>query len=113
MLDCHDVTMLEELQLRRWARLNYQPAESRLSLHEIVREEMARMDAENNVATDAVRRIHEQNRGEDNQSDIGSRFVPLAEGIVRLDAPVSADAPVSGPQRLPGGRFAELPASEL
>jgi hypothetical protein len=50
-----DVDFIEELRLRRWARLNYVPAEQRQhNWHPIVLEEMTRKDEESSAEPAAV-----------------------------------------------------------
>ena len=45
--DLPEVDFIEELRLRRWARENYRPADSREpSLHPVVIDEMTRKDGE-------------------------------------------------------------------
>lgn len=46
-VDLPEIDLIEELRLRRWARENYRPAESREpSLHPLVLDEMTRKDSE-------------------------------------------------------------------
>ncbi len=57
-----ELDLVEELQLRRWARMNYVPQRQRGSLHPTIRAEMLQMDAESKVAIPIIQIAHRQNR---------------------------------------------------
>ena len=87
------VDPVQELRLRRWARLNFLAVHDRTpDLHPIVLEEMARMDRESVES--------ERDTGNRNAA---SSYVPLAPMQLRIDRPhreFSRDRRISSDERV-------------
>lgn len=80
MLDAHDISLLEELRLRRWARLNYRSNPERMTLHSVVRDELLAMDQEFVFADPALQETQRENRKDRTEAMwTTARFVPLAD----------------------------------
>ena len=82
-MDAHAIDLLDELQLRRWARMNYLPPHKRARLHLVVQAEMETMDYETSSSSAAALAAEHQNRRHVCESTAGSRFVPLADSPYR------------------------------
>ncbi len=61
------IDLLEELQLRRWARMHYAAPDRRNTLHPVARDEMRTMDHESLEATDSEATVQNRNRNRMNQ----------------------------------------------
>jgi len=81
------IDLVEELRLRRWARINHVPADERpLNWHPIVLDEMSLKDAELDQLSDAAP---------------SGTFAPLEEPLPGVHAPHRAHGPrfLASPQR--------------
>lgn len=97
-MDAHAINLLEELQLRRWARMNYLPPHKREKLHPVALAEMQIMDRESSRADAATLAAEHQNRRIEPENTVVTRFVPLADNQQsRLDLP---HARLEGPKFL-------------
>lgn len=79
MTESPEMDLVEELQLRRWARMNYVPQHKRNRLHFITVSELEAMDRESGQADSVIPTAQGENRPPELVEVVTSRFVPLAD----------------------------------